>query len=51
MYRALSEYIIRGVKTTIPLHKAILSDPTFCAGKVNTGYVQEFLNRTPTDLF
>lgn len=51
MYRALSEYIIRGVKTTIPLHRAILSDPTFCEGKVTTGYVQEFLNRTPSDLF
>ena len=51
MYRALSEYIIRGVKTTIPFHRAILSDPTFVEGKVTTGYVQEFLNRSPADLF
>ena len=51
MYRALSEYLIRGIKTTIPLHKAILSDPIFIAGKATTGYLEEFLNRTPPDLF
>jgi acetyl-CoA carboxylase biotin carboxylase subunit len=51
MYRALSEYLIRGIKTTIPLHKAILSDPAFIAGKATTAYLEEFLSRTPTDLF
>jgi acetyl-CoA carboxylase biotin carboxylase subunit len=51
MYRALSEYLIRGIKTTIPLHKAILSDPVFIAGKATTGYLEEFLSRTPPDLF
>jgi acetyl-CoA carboxylase biotin carboxylase subunit len=51
MYRALSEYLIRGIKTTIPLHKAILSDPVFIAGKATTAYLEEFLNRTPPDLF
>ncbi len=51
MYRALSEYLIRGIKTTIPLHKAILSDPAFITGKATTGYLEEFLGRTPLDLF
>jgi acetyl-CoA carboxylase biotin carboxylase subunit len=51
MYRALSEYLIRGIKTTIPLHKAILSDPIFIAGKATTAYLEEFLSRTPPDLF
>jgi acetyl-CoA carboxylase biotin carboxylase subunit len=51
MYRALSEYLIRGIETTIPLHKAILSDPVFIAGKATTGYLEEFLSRTPPDLF
>jgi acetyl-CoA carboxylase biotin carboxylase subunit len=51
MHRALGEYIIRGIKTTIPLHRAIFTDPVFCQGKATTGYVQEFLARTPTDLF
>jgi acetyl-CoA carboxylase biotin carboxylase subunit len=51
MYRALSEYLIRGIQTTIPLHKAILSDPVFIAGKATTGYLEDFLSRTPPDLF
>ena len=50
-YRALGEYIIRGVKTTIPLHKAIVSDPVFCSGKATTGYIEEFLARTPPEMF
>jgi acetyl-CoA carboxylase biotin carboxylase subunit len=50
-YRALSEYIIRGVKTTIPLHKAIMSDPVFIEGKATTAYMEEFTKRTPPDLF
>ena len=50
-YRALSEYIIRGIKTTIPLHKAIMADPVFIEGKATTAYMEDFLGRTATDLF
>ncbi len=50
-YRALNEYLVRGIKTTIPLHKAIMSDPTFIEGKATTAYMEEFFARTPTDLF
>jgi len=50
-YRALSEYLIRGIKTTIPLHKAIMADPIFIEGKATTSYMEEFLSRTPPDLF
>jgi acetyl-CoA carboxylase, biotin carboxylase subunit len=50
-YRALSEYLIRGIKTTIPLHKAIMSDPVFIDGKATTAYMEDFMSRTPTDLF
>lgn len=50
-YRALSEYLIRGIKTTIPLHKAIMADPVFIEGQATTSYMEDFLNRTPTDLF
>ncbi|GAB5559189.1 MAG: acetyl-CoA carboxylase biotin carboxylase subunit [Synoicihabitans sp.] len=50
-YRALSEYLIRGIKTTIPLHKAIMVDPVFMEGKATTAYMEDFLNRTPTDMF
>ncbi len=50
-YRALSEYLIRGVKTTIPLQKAIISDPVFCSGKATTSYMEDFFARMPPDLF
>lgn len=50
-YRALSEYLIRGIKTTIPLHRAIMADPVFIEGKATTAYMEDFLSRTATDLF
>jgi acetyl-CoA carboxylase biotin carboxylase subunit len=39
MKQALSEFIIRGVKTTIPLHLEILEDPEFLAGRYDTRYL------------
>jgi acetyl-CoA carboxylase biotin carboxylase subunit len=51
MYRALSEYIIRGIATTIPFSRAIMRDPIFRQGRATTRYVEEFLSRTPKDLF
>ena len=50
-YRALSEYLIRGIKTTIPLHRAIMADPVFIEGKATTAYMEDFLGRTASDLF
>ncbi|MDR2396811.1 MAG: acetyl-CoA carboxylase biotin carboxylase subunit [Puniceicoccales bacterium] len=46
MHRALNEYIIRGIKTTIPLCKKIMQDPSFRTGNVTTKYVETFFNRT-----
>jgi acetyl-CoA carboxylase biotin carboxylase subunit len=51
MYRALSEYLVRGIKTTIPLHRAIMADPVFIEGKATTAYMEDFMSRTPPDLF
>lgn len=51
MYRALSEYIIRGIKTSIPFCAAIMKDPVFRNGEATTGYINDFLSRTPRDLF
>jgi len=50
-HRALSEYLIRGIKTTIPLQKAILSDPIFQEGKATTAFMEDFLKRTSPDQF
>lgn len=37
--RALDEYIIEGVPTTIPLHKEILTKEAFLEGKVDTDFI------------
>jgi acetyl-CoA carboxylase biotin carboxylase subunit len=43
MRRALDEFIIDGIKTTIPLHKRIVSDPDFQKGHVSTTFLDRFL--------
>ncbi len=43
MQRALDEFILEPIKTTIPLHKKILQNPTFLKGKVYTNFVEELL--------
>ena len=44
MSRALEMFIVEGVYTTIPLHRKILADPDFRAGRVNTSFIERFLN-------
>jgi acetyl-CoA carboxylase biotin carboxylase subunit len=51
MYRALNEYIIRGIKTSIPFSAAIMKDPIFRSGQATTGFIADFMARTPQDLF
>jgi acetyl-CoA carboxylase biotin carboxylase subunit len=41
MQRALSEYIIEGIKTTIPFHKAGMESEAFRNGEFDTGFVDE----------
>lgn len=43
MKRALAEFHIQGIKTTIDLHCRVLSDPQFCSGNISTQFVQKFL--------
>jgi acetyl-CoA carboxylase biotin carboxylase subunit len=43
MRRALSEFVIEGIKTTIPLHLRILSNPDFEKGYVSTSFLERFL--------
>jgi acetyl/propionyl-CoA carboxylase alpha subunit len=48
--RALSEYVIAGVKTNIPFHLQLLNDPRFVAGEVHTGFLDsEFKMEEPKD--
>ena len=43
MARALEMFIIEGIFTTIPLHRKILADPDFRAGKIDTTFIERFL--------
>ncbi|MBL8037197.1 MAG: acetyl-CoA carboxylase biotin carboxylase subunit [Nitrospira sp.] len=43
MRRALSEFVIEGIKTTIPLHRRILDDPDFQKGHVSTTFLEHLL--------
>jgi acetyl-CoA carboxylase biotin carboxylase subunit len=42
MERALSEYVIEGIKTTIPFHRALMKDKNFREGNFNTGFLNTF---------
>ncbi len=42
MYRALSEYVIEGIKTTIPFHLQLMQDERFRSGDFNTKFLEGF---------
>ena len=46
MYRALKEYVVTGVETTIPFHQEIVEDPVFISGQFNTGFIEDYYKRT-----
>ena len=43
--RALEEFVIEGMKTTIPLHQALLDDPEFQRGEYTIKWLEEWLAR------
>jgi len=43
MHRSLEMFIIEGIYTTIPLHRRIMEDEDFKAGKVDTKYLERLL--------
>lgn len=50
MNRALAEYIITGVKTTIPFEQAILQDPNFRRGVYSTNFIDQLLGGARREL-
>ena len=42
MQRALSEFYVYPVKTTVDFHKRVMSDPDFHSGSITTHYVEKF---------
>ena len=45
MLRALDFFVVEGIRTSIPLHKEILQDPEFRAGRLSTRFLPQFLER------
>lgn len=50
MSRALAEYMITGIKTTIPFEQAILQDPNFRRGTYSTSFIEQLLGGVRRDL-
>ncbi|HEX8371474.1 MAG TPA: acetyl-CoA carboxylase biotin carboxylase subunit [Chthoniobacterales bacterium] len=44
MQRALSEYIVSGIKTTIPFQLEIMKNPDFIRGTYDTGFIERMLS-------
>jgi acetyl-CoA carboxylase biotin carboxylase subunit len=45
MRRALSEFVVEGVQTTIPLHRDIFTNSSFVAGRVDTTFIERMLQK------
>ena len=48
MLRALDEFVVVGPRTTIPIHRRILSHSDFRAGEHDTGFVERYFGPRPT---
>ena len=50
MNRALSEYLVTGIKTTISFQQAILQDPNFRRGVYSTTFIEQLLSGARREL-
>jgi len=50
MGRALGEYVIRGIKTNLPLHRRVLAHPAFRRGEYDTGFLERHRAELTADL-
>jgi len=47
MKRALDEFVIEGVKTTIPFHRQLMDDPRYIEGNYTTAFMDDFKMEEP----
>ncbi len=47
MKRALDEFVIEGVKTTIPFHRQLMHHPDYLAGNYTTAFMNDFVMEPP----
>jgi len=49
MKRALDEFVIEGIKTTIPFHRMLMDDPNYIKGDYTTKFMEEFIIENPNE--
>lgn len=49
MKRALDEFVIEGIKTTIPFHRQLMDDPEYLAGNYTTKFMESFKMEKPIE--
>jgi len=49
MKRALDEFVIEGIKTTIPFHRQLMEHPEYLAGNYTTKFMEDFKIEIPTE--
>jgi acetyl-CoA carboxylase biotin carboxylase subunit len=49
MKRALDEFVIEGIKTTIPFHRQLMEHPDYLAGNYTTKFMEDFVIQKPTE--
>jgi acetyl-CoA carboxylase biotin carboxylase subunit len=47
MRRALDEFVIEGIKTTIPFHRQLMDDPRYIVGNYTTAFMDDFKMNDP----
>ena len=46
MKRALDEFVIEGIKTTIPFHRQLMDHPTYISGDYTTKFMEDFIMKS-----
>ncbi|MGC1630599.1 MAG: acetyl-CoA carboxylase biotin carboxylase subunit, partial [Gelidibacter sp.] len=49
MKRALDEFVIEGIKTTIPFHRQLMDNPDYLAGNYTTKFMESFKMEKPVE--
>ncbi|MGR7812721.1 acetyl-CoA carboxylase biotin carboxylase subunit [Lacinutrix undariae] len=49
MKRALDEFVIEGIKTTIPFHRQLMDHPDYLAGNYTTKFMEDFVMEAPAE--
>ena len=47
LQRALEEFVLEGMKTTVPLHRRIIRDPEFLSGDYTIKWLEKWLEKNP----